>query len=174
MGGRGECHNACKWSALVTFSIRNRIYIGTIYFQTQPHKTFNKPYLWFKNPDHLYEVPLRKLFFRKNWVSPWRIGYRQTLYVMAPRSIPGGSFGVSDHIISRRRHNVPREHQLDTHRNNNDSVCCTRSAHVTVSVAIIRSAAAAGIPAKVTSYDSEYQVPLSPEAPVGTHRLPGC
>lgn len=41
-----------------------------------------------------------------------------TLYVMAPRSIPGGSFGFSDHIISRRSHNVPREHQLDTHRNN--------------------------------------------------------
>lgn len=115
-----------------------------------------------------------KLYLEKIGVLYGVLAGVTTLYVKAPRSIPGGSFGSSDHIISRRSHNVLREHQLDTHRNNNDSVCYTRSAHVTVSVAIIRSAAAAGIPAKVTSYDSEYQVPLSPEAPVGTHRLPGC
>lgn len=115
-----------------------------------------------------------KLFRKKNGFLYGVFAGVTTMHVMASRSIPGGIFGFSDHIISRRSHNVPREHQLDTHRNNNDSVCYTRSAHVTVSVAIIRSAAAAGIPAKVTSYDSEYQVPLSPESPVGTHRLPGC
>lgn len=103
-----------------------------------------------------------KLFLERIGVLLGVLAGVTTLYKMAPKSIPGGSFGFSDHIISRRRYNVPGEHQLDTHRNNNDSVCCTRSAHVTVSVAIIRSAAAAGIPAKVTSYDSEYQVPLSP------------